>query len=88
MDFTSLENMDKSEFFPLDNIKQELIDSGNGTDDKNVTAGTSSDKNNGINENPNGGSGVGSVDCNESANAVCDSAEKQVKETFYSKLIR
>lgn len=77
MDFTSLESMesmDKSEFFPLDTIKQELLDAGSAAGDSATNGAETAKNTNGTTDNSNG-------DYNESANAVCDSAEKQVKET-------
>lgn len=67
MDFESLENMDKSEFFPLSTIKQELLDTASTGDETTIVPQANTmDKTNTNN------------DAGEITNPVCDSADKQV----------
>lgn len=83
MDLESLVSMDKSELFPLDNIKQELdlLETVNCTgEETTVTAAvTVTDDNNSNNDaNVN----VNDNDAAEVTNTVCDSAEKQVNKLW------
>lgn len=78
MELEDLDNISKNDFLPLvdkNNIKQELMDTGNcGTSGCASGSGT-------IN-NDNASTNIASEDSSDAGNLLCDSVEKQVNFSF------